>query len=137
MSVNNVSSAAGVNYQPNAMDVVTKEQLYSPGLYASPDTFESSQPKKKKSGFLGFIAKVAIAAAVVGGGAAIARTHWLGEVNIAKGAEGDPSLTGKAKYYIAKLGEWVNTKVAGIAEKFKKKDPAEGEKPPTADGAKN
>ncbi len=107
-----VSPASGVNFGvAGAMDRVSQEQLYSPGLYALPQVMADIQPphRKKDGGFLGFIGKLILLTAAVGGGAVALRKTALKNITVLeKMPEGSKKLA-VAKNYVAKFADWVET----------------------------
>ena len=131
--VNAISSSSGV-YPTNAraMDKVTQEQLYNPGLYALQDLL-APPPEKEKGGFISFLAKTIITAGVVGGALVLAKKSI--DPKFLEELEKDAKLIDKVKHYAAKSGEWVEdtAKVAygKLKDVFSKKaepvaPPAEG-----------
>lgn len=121
--VNSVSNVPSGNYQPKAMDKVSQEQLYNPGLYATQELLESPHYREKKGSFLGFLGKLVLTAAVIGGGAALLRKHALNGFDV---TAKPTKISEYAKKWTAQLGDFVNEKiVTKIKNIFPKK--AEGD----------
>lgn len=118
-----VSSVSGVT-QANNIPTTSREQLYSPGAYTL-NTMDPPHRHKKHGGFLGFLVKTAVAAAIIGGVAARISTHSLKDFNVSGKAE--KGFMNNVKYYTKKLGDLVNnkviTKVKGIFKKSEKTEP--------------
>lgn len=108
----------------HAMDKVTQEQMYNPGLYALPELIGTPTYKRKNSGgFLGFLGRLVVFAALIAG-AGVAARKWIGPIRDMYIAEKLPepvTLKTKIKYGIAKFGDWVDTSVKDF---FKKRDKA-------------
>lgn len=137
--VNSVSNVPSGNYQPKAMDKVSQEQLYNPGLYATQELLESPHYREKKGSFLGFLGKLVLTAAVIGGVALGARklipSLNKDAINVADGIKKDAGFGAKVKYYVAKLGDFVDEKiVTKIKNIFSKK--AEGNAAEAAEDVK-
>ena len=96
---------------------VNREQ-YSPSGYVMMDTYARPYPEKKHS-VLGFIGKLILAAAVVGGSAALARKHLncIKEVDVK--AE-HKKITEKLASLTARTGDFVNDKIVAPVVKFVK-----------------
>lgn len=130
--VSSVSSVNNVSPSPNptqgqpvrAMDKVSQEQIYSPGIYSMQELMATERPPyREKHGFLKFLFKVAVATVVVGGAAAFGRKHIGTFKNIDLDVK--PEKFGeKIKYQIARFGEFVNEKViAKISNKWQEVKP--------------
>lgn len=116
--VNSVSSVPQTNNQVRAMDKVSQEQLYAPGMYAVEELMEPPHYREKHGSFLGFLGKLVLTAAVIGGGAALLRKHSsfkTFDVDVKP-----EKIFDQAKYYFAKLGDFVNEKILSKLPKFKK-----------------
>ena len=106
-----LNSVSGVSFgtRYNAMDKVSPEQLNSYGTYSMPDIAPAHSPRKKKGGFFGFLGKLILTAAVVGGALVGARKFLPAVKNASTElAEGTKLTVGKKlSYYTAKAGDWV------------------------------
>lgn len=129
-----VNAVSGVPLSSNnnsnnvrAMDKVSQEQLYSPGRYNVNELLEPPSYRRKHEGsFLGFLFKLALTVAAVGGVAAFARK----KTSFAKFSLDNPKgFVKRIKVKFAKFGDFVNEKIVDkIASKFFKKT-EEGQKP--------
>lgn len=112
-----LNSVSGVSFgsRYSAMDKVSPEQLNSYGTYSMPDMAPAHSPKKKKGGFLGFLGKLILTAAVVGGALVGARKFLPAVKNASTElAEGAKLTFGKKlSYYTAKSGDAVEKAVVG------------------------
>lgn len=120
--VNSVSSVSPANTQVRAMDKVSQEQLYAPGMYSVEELMEPPHYREKNGGFLGFLGNLALTTIIVAGGSALLRKHALSKIDIVNKPE---KLTEQAKFYIAKIGEYVNEKILSKLPKFGKEKDAE------------
>ena len=119
-----------------AMDRVSQEQLYSPGAYTIQEIMAFSEPPRKKQSFLGFLTKLVVGAAVIGGMAIGARKYIPAlsktSIDVAKGLETDAKLLDKVKYYFAKytdkLDEITVTKLSKWIKERSKDKPKVDEK---------
>lgn len=124
-----VNSMSGVSFGSiGAMDKVSQEQLYSPGAYSMPELgMQQPPPYKKKGGFIGFLSKLVLTAAVVGGGA-VAANKFIPQIKNAKLLKDLPAEGAKKmdKVYgrIKQFGEWVEKTVVGLFTKKPKVDEA-------------
>lgn len=112
-----VSNISGKK-QIRAMDKVSQEKLYDPGLYAM-NELQMQPAYRRKDTFLQFLSKVVLAGIVVTGGSVLARKY----VSPIKAVELDvkPKKIGaKIKYYVAKLGDWTERNVAELFKSEKK-----------------
>lgn len=148
-SAPSVASSTGTS-QVNAMDKVSQEQLYNPGLYAMQEVMPEYASKKKKHSFLGFLAKTALTAVVVGGAACLGRKKIgaLKDIDLSAKPLKEAKIGEKIKYGIAKFGEWVDTKVVQkvvgfvkrkgkeVADAAKKEDAPAAEAPRSKKGSK-
>jgi len=110
-----VTSVQGAtpNRQITAMDKVSQEQLYDPGLYALRELMEPPPVYRKKNGFLRFLGNLILTAAVLGAVAVGARKYVkvINDVNLTQKL-GENAKTGeRIKYKIAQFGEWVEKTV--------------------------
>lgn len=129
--VNSVSGVAPQNNQVRAMDKVSQEQLYAPGMYAMEELMEPPAYREKRGSFLGFLGKLVLTAAVVGGGAALLRNHALKDFDI---TAKPTKISEYAKKWTAQLGDFVNEKiVAKLKNIFSKK--TEGGETPKGEAA--
>lgn len=111
--------------QIHAMDKITQEQLYNPGLYAVKEIMTSPDPRpRSRDGFISktirFIGNIVLLSAAVCGSAVLARNYIksIEKVNLTEKIAEKASLGDKFKYYTAKLGEKVKSE---FNELFKKK----------------
>lgn len=118
--VNSVSgfSAKGIK----ALDKVSKEQLYDPGLYAIQELLDPPRPAyKTKGGFMSFLGKVLLTAVVFGGAAIGIRKVLMNDYKVLEKLA-DNAKTGEkikntfAKYTdklyentVVKFADWVDT----------------------------
>lgn len=134
-SVSSVGSPYG-NNQVHAMDKVSQEQLYSPGMYTSQELMEPPVYREKKGGFISFLGKLVLTAAIVGGGAVAARklipALTKEHFDITGGLPKESSIQGKAKYYLAKVADWIEEHTVGLIKKMKEGKAEEGAEPPKA-----
>jgi len=143
MPISGVSFTSAIG----AMDKVSKEQLYSPGLYAIPELMQPApRPYKEHMTFLGFLGRLVLTAAVVLGGPLLARKKINAfskesidvTQDLAKGAK----IGERLKYHVAKFGEWVDKnmyqkliKATAKDESTPKTDKTPTGNPAEADGA--
>lgn len=116
-----ISSVSGVSFgnKVGAMDKISSEQLQTPGMYSSPDVMmPNMQQPRKKGGFLRFLGKLILTAAIVGG-ALVGAKHLINPEVLKTGITEKSGLAAKAKYYVAKAGDWVETIIKSIPAKFK------------------
>lgn len=120
--VNAVSSATSER-KIRAMDKVTQEQLYDPGLYAMQELY-APPSYREKHGFLKFLSKIVLAAIVVGGGSILARKYVtpLNKANLDVTGEvsKEAKFSIKAKYYFAKFADWTEKNTIGLFGRSKK-----------------
>lgn len=140
-SVSNATNAQNSSFTPakqiGAMDKVTQEQLYAPGIYAMKQYIaEEEKPYKEKHGFLRFLGKIVLTVAVISGGAVAARKFIpkLKKENfdISKGLDEKAKFGDKAKFYLAKFADWIEGGFKGIFSKTKNEggDNAPPKEPP-------
>lgn len=110
MPISGVSFTSAIG----AMDKVSKEQLYSPGLYSMPELMQPPpRPYKEHMTFLGFLGRLVLTAAIVLGGPLLARKNIKAikdiplEVKLSK----DAKFVEKAKFQLARFGEWVDKNI--------------------------
>ncbi len=117
----NAVSNVSANNNLKATDKVSQEKLYSPGAYSMNPIYQTqAYGYKKKGSFLGFLFKIGLTAAAIGGVAAFARKRpSFKDFPVDAKPE---KLVEQAKYYFAKLGDFVNKKVIDkIIDKLPKK----------------
>ncbi len=107
-----ISSVSSVSFKSNAPVQSAQERISAPGKYTMPEASaqKPEQAPKKKHGFLKALAGIVVAAVVVGGalllGVRKGGLKVLDEVNLK-----DAKFMEKAKHYLAKAGEWVDTNI--------------------------
>ena len=130
--VSNVSFKSAIG----AMDKVSKEQLYSPGSYAMQEILNPTPPPyKEKGGFMGFLGRLVLTAAIVLGVPLLARKNIkaIRDISLDIKPTKEAKIVEKIKYRIAQLGEWANKNIyQKIAKTFEKK--AENTENPTPKG---
>lgn len=106
--------------QIHAMDKVTQEQLYNPGLYAVKEIMTSPDPRpRSRDGIISktirFIGNIVLLTGAVCGSAVLARNHIksIKDVILTDKLTEDAKFGEKFKYYTAKLAE-------AVKEEFKK-----------------
>ena len=122
-SVSNVSFSSAIG----AMDKVSSEQLYNPGLYSMPELMQPPpRPYKERMSFLGFLGRLVLTAGVVFGAPLLARKYLKAlskeSVDVTKGLAKEAKPVEKLKYHIAKFGDWVDKNMyQKIVKAFAKK----------------
>lgn len=124
-----INSVSGVSFGTGAMDRVSQEQLYNPGVYAQP-VYVMQEPPRKKGGFFNFLGKLILTAAVVCGGAVAARKFIkpLGKdaINFGEKVAKEAKPMDKVKYHFAKATDYIEEKAVNLYQKakgiFKKKE---------------
>ena len=107
-----INSVSSVSFKSNAPVQSAQERISAPGKYTMPEASaqKPEQAPKKKHGFLKALAGIVVAAAVVGGalllGVKKGGLKVLDELNLK-----DAKFMEKAKHYLAKAGEWVDTNI--------------------------
>lgn len=136
--VNAISSVPSTNSSNvRAMDKVSQEQLYSPGLYNVNELLEPPHRHREQGSFLGFLFKVALATAIVGGVAAFARKKTsFADFSL----ENPKGLVRRIKVKFAQFGDFVNNKI--LSKIFKKSGgdntpPHSNPSKPVPEGGKN
>lgn len=133
-----VKSISNVSFgKTGVLDKISQEQLSSPGAYSKnylppsptlPPPYssptKSQQPQhyyKEDSGFLGFLAKVVVLAAVICGGSVLARKYVpsLSKINLSEELAKDAKPMEKAKYYFAKFADWLKENSIDLFKKSK------------------
>ena len=119
---NSISSVSSVNHA-RAMDKVTKEQMYDPGLYAMRNLLDPPPPYKKEGGFFSFLGKLIVTAGIVCGGAVAARKLIPAlkkeTLDVTKDIAKEAKFVDKAKYYIAKFADKIENVAKTFVAKFK------------------
>lgn len=112
--------------QIHAMDKITQEQLYNPGLYAVKEIMTSPDPKpRSRDGIISktirFIGNIVLLTTAVCGSAVLASNYAkpIQEVKLAEKLADNAKLGEKFKYYTAKLAEAVKSEFKNL---FGKKD---------------
>jgi len=117
-SITNMSFGSAIG----AMDKVSKEKLYDPGLYSQAmaeirrDKREDQQQRQPRyryrepMSFMGFIGRLVLTAGIVLGVPLLARKHVSKIKNIDLTQELAPKtkLVQRMEYYTAKVGDWVD-----------------------------
>lgn len=99
----NAVTNAPLNGQVRAMDKVSKEQLYSPGLYTMPELMELEHHHHEKQGsFLGFLGKLILTAAVIGAGAITIRKTLMDDYKVIDSIDSKVKTSLKVKNWFAK-----------------------------------
>jgi len=127
-------SNAAIGQNIRAMDRVPQEKLYSPGLYSIHQMTAPPSYKQKDGGFLSFLGKLALFGIIICGSAVAAKKTVLKGIDISNELPKDTKPMEKTKYYIAKFGDWIETKLKNIFNKSEKTEKAEDPKPPNHDG---
>ena len=130
-SVSNISFKSAIG----AMDKVSKEQLYNPGLYSIQEIMDPTPPPyKEKGGFLGFLGRLVLTAAIVLGVPLLARKklNMIKDIPLDIKPAKEAKIGEKIKFSIAKFGDWVDKTIyQKIAKAFaKKSEKAENIEPP-------
>lgn len=114
--------------QKKAMDKLTQEQVYDPGLYnLGREMMEVSDPpryRRRRGGFLQFLGRLTFITLAVCGAAVFARK----KINTIKYTPLDikpMKFKHKVAYVIAKLGDWTEETVKGIFKSGKTEAAAE------------
>lgn len=155
--INSVSKASFGN-QATVMEKVPQEQLSAPGLYTMdnvmapppPDAYYPSNYtyEKRDSGFLGFLGKVLLTAAVVAGGAVGVRKTLMNDYKVVEkladtATKGEKFKNNFAKYtdkLIEKSVKIYDSTLAKVREYLAKSDknkPGESSKAPEAPKAED
>ena len=107
--------------QIHAMDKITQEQLYNPGLYAVKEIMTAPDPRYRKSdGIISktirFIGNIVLLTAAVCGSAVLARNYSkaIKDVVLTNKLAEDAKFSEKFKYYTAKLAETVKTEFKNL-----------------------
>lgn len=104
--INSVSTATSTGTTPSivrAMDKVSQEQLYSPGLYSMPELMEyEHHHHKRDAGFLGFLGKVILTAVVIGAGAIGIRKLLMNDYKVVDNIASNVKRSLKFKNWFAK-----------------------------------
>ncbi len=117
-----INSVSAVSFKAAAPGVSPQDRINAPGKFTRP---EASAPKaedapKKKHGFLKALAGLVVAAVVVGGGLLLGVKKGGLKV-LDEAAIKDAKFMKKIGHYLAKAGEWVDTKIwqklPGVAKK--------------------
>ena len=120
--VSNISFKSAIG----AMDKVTKEQLYDPGSYALREVLAPPPPPyKEKGGFLGFLGRIVLTAAIVLGVPLLARKNIkaIKDIPLDIKPTKETKIFEKMKYRIAQFGEWVDKNIyQKIVKVFEKKE---------------
>lgn len=94
----------------HAMDKVTQEQMYNPGLYALPELVNTKSSRRRRhGGFLGFLGRLVVLTALVSGAAVALRKGTSLKYYDVKGKLPEELTLGtKIKCGVAKFGDWVS-----------------------------
>lgn len=109
------------------LDRISQEQLCSPGAYARNDASASStyqyrqREESNGGGFLGFLGRFIIKAAIIGSAAILARKYIpsLKRINTIEELAEDAKFTEKFKYKFAKCADWLERNTIGLFKKIK------------------
>lgn len=99
-----------------AMDKVTQEQLYQPGLYAMEELGLTHHHHKKKGGFLRFLGKVLLTAIIVCGATIGVKKVLMEGYSPPQG--GPQGIGQKIQYHFAKCADWLYDNIVMGALKF-------------------
>jgi len=116
----------------HAMDRIPQEKLYSPGLYSIHQMTAPPPYKEKDGGFLGFLGKLVLTAAIICGGAVLAKKTALKSFDVEKVTKESGKLD-KIKKFIYNFGDKVEEKAKKIIDSVKKSKKSDDAKPPKAD----
>lgn len=112
-SISNIQFGSAIG----AMDKVSKEQLYNPGLYALQNDLllQPHPPRDRGVSFLGFLGRLVLTAGIVLGAPLLARKHlkMIRNVDLEQKLAKDAKFIDKGKYHLAKFGEWVDKNILG------------------------
>lgn len=121
-----VTSVSGATTTPKkqitAMDKVSQEQLYDPGMYALRELMGPPPEYRKKGGFFKFLGKLVLTFAIVCAAAVGARKYIKPLAADALKLEGKTAkdfagFGEKTKYYIAKFGDGVENTIKTIFQR--------------------
>jgi hypothetical protein len=117
-----LNSVNGISFKgATALDKISNEQLYAPGLYAMPEVSQPSAPLEKKGSFLGFLGKTVATALLIGVAAVGARKFLMKDYKVIELADDAKSLE-KIKNTFAKYTDKLyDVTVGKISDKFAKK----------------
>jgi len=125
VSVSSIPNYSKVAFgQTNTTDKVTQELINKPGDYTQTPTGTTDAPadKPKKGGLVSAVAKLIVAAAVIGGGAVAARKFVpaLKDIKVVDELAEGATKTDKLKNGFAKYTDKLIDFVESIPAKFKK-----------------
>ncbi len=111
----------GKNIQ--AMDVVSQEQLSTPGYYSRRDLMmPATYPSQRRGGFLSFLGKIILVAAVICGGAVVARKTLLKDYDVVSEFGEDAKFLDKFKNFVAKSSDSLENGFKNLIKKQEKAD---------------
>lgn len=114
-----INSVSAVSFKA-APSAVPADPINRPGKFTKPEAAPKEEVPKKKGGFLKGLAKLVVAAVVVGG-ALLVGFKKGGLKVLDEAAMKDAKFMKKVGHYLAKAGEWVDAKVwqkiPGVAKK--------------------
>lgn len=120
--VSSINGVSNIPFSASALDKITPELLQSPGMYnGNGVTSAQSAPKaKKKGGFFSFVGKLIRDAVIVAGLALAARKliPAINKVDLTEALPENAKILEKAKFAVAKAGEWVDVKIVKKAMEF-------------------
>lgn len=103
--------------KPGVMDKVSQEQLNSPGEYSKKEPMPSQN--RQRGGFLSFLVKAVLAAAVIVTGLILTRRYALSKVDVSRELS-DTAKTGeRIKYDLAKAADWLEKHTIGLFRRKK------------------
>lgn len=132
MSVSNAAPQKKIG----VMDKISQEQLNSLGKYSSSviilESPQAIQTYRKSGGFLRFLGKLVLLTAAICGGAVLMRKKipsMQKDVLDASGkVDSKAKITDKAKFYIAKVADFVEAQAKDIFGKKPKSNPSNASK---------
>lgn len=120
-----INSVSSVNFKGNP-GMVSQDPISRPGSYTRPDAAVLSDPKPKKKGSFGkALAKLVVAALVVGAGALVGFKKNAFKVLDEAGLK-DAKFMQKVGHKLGQLGKWIDDKAwSKLTNLFKKSKAAE------------
>lgn len=114
-----IKSVSNVTFgnKPGVMDKVSQEQLNSPGEYTKKEPMPSQN--KQKGGFLSFLVKAVLAAAIVTTGLILTRRYALNKVDVSEKLSDGAKPFERIKYDLAKAADWLEKHTIGLFRRKK------------------